>query len=69
MVLEFKFAEKSSDVDKKKDEGFKQLKEKGYARSYDAEGLKVVSAIIVADDESRKTLAFEIVCDGNNSIL
>ena len=56
VVLEFKFAGTSSDVDKKKDEGLKQMKEKGYADSYDAEGRKVVSAVIVADDENRKVL-------------
>jgi len=58
VVLEFKFAEKSSDVDKKKDEGLKQLNEKGYAKSYDAEERKVVSAVIVADDENREALVF-----------
>ena len=61
VVLEFKFAEKSSDVDNKKDEGLKQVNEKGYALSYDAEGRKVISAVVVADDENRKVLMFGIV--------
>ena len=49
VVLEFKFAEKSSDVDDKKDEGLKQMKEKGYADSYDSEGRKIISSVVVAD--------------------
>ena len=61
VVLEFKFAEKSSDVNKKKDEGLKQINEKGYALSYDTEGRKVISAVVVADDENRKVLPFETV--------
>lgn len=59
IVLEFKFAEKSSDIDKKKMEGLGQIKEKGYAESYDSEGRKVISAAVVADDENRKVMAFE----------
>ena len=59
VVLEFKFAETSSDIDKKKMEGLEQIKEKGYAESYDSEGRKVISAAVVADDENRKVMAFE----------
>ncbi|MBQ9419712.1 MAG: PD-(D/E)XK nuclease domain-containing protein, partial [Synergistaceae bacterium] len=59
VVLEFKFAEKSSDVDKRKDEGLTQINEKGYAKSYDAEGRRVITAVVVADDENRKVLFFE----------
>lgn len=59
VVLEFKFAETSSDIDKKKMEGLVQIKEKGYAESYDSEGRKVISAAVVADDENRKVMAFE----------
>ena len=58
VVLEFKFAEKSSDVDDKKDEGLKQMKEKGYADSYDSEGRKIISAVVVADDENRKAVVY-----------
>jgi len=58
VVLEFKFAEKSSDVDDKKDEGLKQMKEKGYADSYDSESRKIISAVIVADDENRKAVVY-----------
>ncbi|MBR1437946.1 MAG: AAA family ATPase [Synergistaceae bacterium] len=58
VVLEFKFAEKSSDVDDKKDEGLKQIKEKGYADSYDSEGRKIISAVVVADDENRKAVVY-----------
>ena len=59
VVLEFKFAGKSPDVDNKKDEGLQQIREKGYTLSYDAEGRKVISAVVVADDENRKALVFE----------
>ncbi|MBR0232917.1 MAG: AAA family ATPase [Synergistaceae bacterium] len=59
IVLEFKFAETSSDIDKKKKEGIEQIKEKGYAESYDSEGRKVISAAVVADDGNRKVMAFE----------
>ena len=59
IVLEFKFAETSSDIDKKKMEGIEQIKEKGYAESYDSEGRKVISAAVVADDGNRKVMAFE----------
>ena len=58
VVLEFKFAEKSSDVDDKKDEGLKQIKEKGYADSYDSEDRKIISAVVVADDENRKAVVY-----------
>ena len=58
VVLEFKFAEKSSDVDDKKDEGLKQMKEKGYADSYDSEGRKIISSVVVADDENRKAVVY-----------
>lgn len=59
VVLEFKFAETSSDIDKKKMEGLEQIQEKGYAESYDSEGRKVISAAVVADDENRKVMAFK----------
>ena len=58
VVLEFKFAEKSSDVDDKKDEGLRQMKEKGYADSYDSEDRKIISAVVVADDENRKAVVY-----------
>ena len=58
VILEFKFAGKSPDVDNKKDEELQQIKEKGYALSYDVEGRKVISAVVVADDENRKVLLF-----------
>lgn len=58
IVLEFKFAEKNSEIDTKKIEGLEQIKEKGYADSYDAEGRKVISAVVVADDENRKAVMY-----------
>ena len=59
IVLEFKLAEKSSEIDKKKMEGFEQIKEKGYTDSYDSEDRKIISAVVVADDENRKA----VVCN------
>ena len=53
VVLEFKFAEHSTEVEDKKREGLEQLQDRGYANGYDAEGRKVVSAVFVADDENR----------------
>ncbi len=54
VVLEFKFAKDSSEVEKKKLEGLEQLQERGYANSYDAEGRKVISVVLVADDLNRQ---------------
>ncbi|MCR4783587.1 MAG: ATP-binding protein [bacterium] len=54
IVLEFKFAEKSADVEKKELEGWQQIKDREYAKNYDAEGRKVIEAVLVADDERRQ---------------
>ena len=54
IVLEFKFAEKHFNVDEKKNEGLKQIQDKRYAKSYEAEGRKIISAVVVIDDENRK---------------
>ena len=53
MVLEFKIASTTSEIDKKKVEGLNQINDKGYAKSYDMEGRKVVTAVLVADDHER----------------
>ncbi|MBQ7193123.1 MAG: AAA family ATPase [Synergistaceae bacterium] len=58
VVLEFKFAKDSSEVEGKKLEGLEQLQDRGYADGYGAEGRKVVSAVFVADDEHRKVILF-----------
>ena len=54
VALEFKFASKTSEVDKMKVEGLNQIKDREYAKSYDTEGRKVVTAVLVADDLERK---------------
>ena len=59
VVLEFKFAEHTTDVEEKKLEGLVQLQDRGYANGYDAEGRMVISAVLVADDEQRR-----VVVDG-----
>lgn len=56
VILEFKFAEKSSEVEKMKIEGKQQLLNREYAKGYNAEGRKIVTAVIVADDEKRQAV-------------
>ena len=56
VVLEFKFAVKSSEVEKMKIEGLNQIKDREYSKSYDTEGRKVVTAVFVADDQKRKII-------------
>ncbi len=56
VVLEFKFASKTSEVDKMKTEGLNQIKDREYSKSYDTEGRKVVTAVLVADDQERKII-------------
>ena len=59
VVLEFKFAWTSSEVDEKKIEGLEQIKEKGYAESYASEERRVITAVIVADDENRNVILYK----------
>lgn len=54
IVLEFKFAQKSSQVEKMRAEGIQQMNNREYAKSYASAGQKVVTAILVADDEKRQ---------------
>lgn len=61
IVLEFKFAAKTSDVEKKNTEGRRQLREMGYADSYKADNRRVITAVLVADDEKRQIS----VCPGD----
>lgn len=56
IVLEFKFAEKSSEVEKMKIEGEQQLSSREYAKGYNAEGRKIITAVIVANDEKRQAV-------------
>ena len=56
IVLEFKFASKTSEVEKMKTEGLNQIKDRKYAKSYDTEERKVVTAVLVADDQEREII-------------
>ena len=58
IVLEFKFAKKETDVDKKKAEGERQMHEKMYTETYGTEGRKVLYAVLVANDETRQIVMF-----------
>ena len=54
VVLEFKFAQKSSQVEDKMKEGILQVESREYAKSYASEGRRVITAVLVADDEKRQ---------------
>ena len=56
VVLEFKFAAKSSDVEKMKAEGAAQLQDREYTKGYEVEGRRIISAVLVADDELRRVM-------------
>ena len=57
VVLEFKFAQKSSQVEKMRAEGMQQINERDYAKSYASDERKVITAVLVADDEKRQLVA------------
>ena len=54
VVLEFKFTQKSSQVEDKMKEGILQVESREYAKSYASEGRRVITAVLVADDEKRQ---------------
>ncbi len=51
VVLEFKFAKKSSEVNRLKAKGATQLQDREYTKGYELEGRRIISAVLVADDE------------------
>lgn len=53
VILEFKIASKTSEIDKKKVEGLNQIHDREYAKFYDTEKRKVVTAVLVVDDQER----------------
>ena len=53
IVIEFKFAPTSKDVDKKRQEGEEQIKSRDYASAYKSTK-KIITAVFVADDEKRQ---------------
>jgi len=56
IVLEFKFAEKSSKIDEKRFEGQQQMANREYSKSYNIEGHKVITAVLIVDDEKRQAM-------------
>ena len=50
VVLEFKFAAKSSEVEKMREEGQAQLQDREYTQSYK----NVITVVLVADDQKRQ---------------
>ena len=56
IVLEFKFAKKSSDVDELREEGMRQIEEKRYAEPLEAGQRTVTAAVIVIDGTSRRAV-------------
>ena len=54
IIIEFKFANTSKEVDKKRAEGQEQLKR--YAESYKNEGKKIITVVLVADNEKRQII-------------
>ena len=55
IVIEFKFAPTSKDVDKKRKEGEDQIKSRDYASAYKSTK-KIITAVFVADDEKRQII-------------
>ena len=53
VVIEFKFASTSKDVDKKRQEGEEQIQSRDYASTYKTTK-KIITAVFVADDEIRQ---------------
>ena len=56
IVLEFKYAEGSSEIGSKRAEGEKQIQEKNYARPYEGENRAITTAVIVVDGDNRKAV-------------
>ena len=54
IIIEFKFANTSKDIDKKRLEGEEQVKR--YAESYKNEGKKIITVVLVADNEKKQVV-------------
>ena len=54
IVLEFKFANKSSQVEKMMSEGIQHMNDREYAKSYTSDESKVKAKVLIADDEKRQ---------------
>lgn len=55
-VIEFKFSEKSTFVDRLRKEGAEQIKTNRYVEAYSALGKKVVSAVFIVGDQQRRVV-------------
>ena len=56
IVLEFKFARDSCELDRKRAEGEAQIREKNYAKPYESENRQITTAVIVIDGEKRQAV-------------
>ena len=54
IVVEFKLAKNSSEVEKKRKEGEEQIKSRDYSSAYEGTNKKVINLVLVADDEKRQ---------------
>ena len=54
VVIEFKLAKNSSEVEKKRKEGEEQIRSRDYSSAYEGTNKKVINLVLVADDEQRK---------------
>ena len=56
MVLEFKFARKSSDVKRLNVKDTVQLQYRAYTNGYELERRRIISAVLMADDARKKII-------------
>ena len=54
IIIEFKFVNDSKDVDEKRAEGQEQVKR--YVESYKNEGKKIITVVLVADNEKKQVV-------------
>ena len=51
IVVEFKLAKNSSEVEKKRKEGEEQIKSRDYSSAYEGTNKQVINLVLIADDE------------------
>ena len=54
VVIEFKFAKTSSEIEAKRKEGEEQIKSRDYASPYEGIGKEIITAVLIANDEKRQ---------------
>ena len=57
VVLEFKLAQSAGEIERLRAEGQKQIEERGYAKSYDAENHTVTTGVVVVDAQRRQAVS------------